>query len=193
MNVAFIPVRGGSKSIPLKNIKPICGKPLVYWTVKAACLCKYIDVVYVATDSNKIKETVESFKTGDEADVFSKAQVIGRSAESASDTASTEFAMLEFASNYEFDNIALVQATSPMLTAADLDGGFELFNTDGTDSVLSAVRQYRFLWDKDEKGNVSPGNYDVFHRPRRQEFDGYLMENGAFYISSKEDLIKYQN
>ncbi|MCD7905650.1 MAG: N-acylneuraminate cytidylyltransferase [Clostridiales bacterium] len=193
MNAAFIPVRGGSKSIPLKNIKPICGKPLVYWTVKAACKCKYIDVVYIATDSDKIKETVEAFKSGDEAETFSKAQVIGRSAESASDTASTEFAMLEFAANYEFDNIVLVQATSPMLTAADLDGGFELFNTDGTDSVLSVVRQYRFLWDEDEKGNVSPSNYDVFHRPRRQEFDGYLMENGAFYISSRTDLIKYQN
>ena len=51
MNVAFIPVRGGSKSIPLKNIKPICGKPLVYWTVKAACECSNIDMVYVATDS----------------------------------------------------------------------------------------------------------------------------------------------
>ncbi|MCC8098530.1 MAG: N-acylneuraminate cytidylyltransferase [Clostridiales bacterium] len=193
MNIAFIPVRGGSKSIPLKNIKPICGKPLVYWTVKAACQCKYIDVVYIATDSEKIKETVEAFKCGEEAENFSKAQVIGRSAESASDTASTEFAMLEFAANYEFDNIVLVQATSPMLTAADLDGGFELFNTDGTDSVLSVVRQYRFLWDKDKNGNVNPSNYDVFHRPRRQEFDGYLMENGAFYISSKADLIKYQN
>ncbi|MCD8107081.1 MAG: N-acylneuraminate cytidylyltransferase [Oscillospiraceae bacterium] len=193
MNVAFIPVRGGSKSIPLKNIKPICGKPLVYWTVKAACQCKYIDVVYIATDSDKIKDTVEAFKHGDEADTFSKAQVIGRSAESASDTASTEFAMLEFAEKYEFDNIVLVQATSPMLTVADLDGGFELFNSEGTDSVLSVVRQYRFLWDKTENGNVSPSNYDVFHRPRRQEFDGYLMENGAFYISSKTDLIKYQN
>ena len=50
MNVAFIPVRGGSKSIPLKNIKPISGKPLVYWTVKAACGCKYIDKVFIATD-----------------------------------------------------------------------------------------------------------------------------------------------
>ena len=59
MNVAFIPVRGGSKSIPLKNIKPICGKPLVYWVVKAACLCSHIDKVYIATDSDKIKETVE--------------------------------------------------------------------------------------------------------------------------------------
>ena len=193
MNIAFIPVRGGSKSIPLKNIKPICGKPLVYWTVKAACGCKYIDKVYVATDSEKIKETVEGFKVGIEAELFSKAEVIGRSAESASDTASTEFAMLEFASNYEFDNIVLVQATSPLLKATDLDRGFEVFNTEGTDSVLSVVRQKRFHWANDGKGNANPTNYDVFHRPRRQEFDGYLVENGAFYISSKADLIKHQN
>ena len=80
MNVAFIPVRGGSKSIPLKNIKPISGKPLVYWTVKAACGCGYIDRVYIATDSDRIKETVESFKTGCEAELFKKEEVIGRSA-----------------------------------------------------------------------------------------------------------------
>ena len=76
MNVAFIPVRGGSKSIPLKNIKPINGKPLVYWTVKAAVDCPEIDKVYVATDSPAIRETVEQFH-------FEKAEVIGRSAESA--------------------------------------------------------------------------------------------------------------
>lgn len=193
MNVAFIPVRGGSKSIPLKNIKPISGKPLVYWTVKAACGCKYIDKVYVATDSDKIRETVESFKSGTEAELFSKAQVIGRSAESASDTASTESAMLEFAENYEFDNIVLVQATSPLLMSEDLERGFEAFAEEGTDSVLSTVRQKRFHWGNDGNGFAHPTNYDVFHRPRRQEFDGYLVENGAFYITSKTDLLKTKN
>ncbi len=193
MNVAFIPVRGGSKSIPLKNIKPISGKPLMYWTVKAACGCKYIDKVYVATDSDKIRETVDAFKTGIEASLFSKCEVIGRSAESASDKASTESAMLEFADNYDFDNIVLVQATSPLLQSSDLDQGFETFNEDGVDSVFSVVPQKRFHWTNDENGFAHPTNYDVFHRPRRQEFDGYLVENGAFYISSKKDLIKYQN
>lgn len=186
MNVAFIPVRGGSKSIPLKNIKPICGRPLVYWTVKAACGCGAIDKVFIATDSEKIKETVESFG-------FEKAVVIDRSAESASDTASTEFAMLEFAEKYEFDNIVLVQATSPLLQADDLDKGFELYDEEGVDSVLSAVRQKRFNWQINEEGYVNPTNYDVFHRPRRQEFDGYLVENGAFYICSKEDLLRTKN
>lgn len=193
MNVAFIPVRGGSKSIPLKNIKPISGKPLVYWTVKAACGCKYIDKVFIATDSDKIKETVEGFKEGSEAELFKKAEVIGRSAESASDTASTEFAMLEFANKMEFDNVVLVQATSPLLVSSDLDRGFEVFREENVDSVLSVVRQKRFHWGNDENGFAHPTNYDVFHRPRRQEFDGYLVENGAFYISSKEDLLKSKN
>jgi N-acylneuraminate cytidylyltransferase len=192
-NVAFIPVRGGSKSIPLKNIKPICGKPLVYWTLKAACGCRYIDQVYVATDSDKIRETVEGFKIGDEAELFSKAVVIDRSPESAADTASTEFAMLEFARNYEFDNIALIQATSPLLTAEDLDGGFSVFHGRDTDSVLSVVRQKRFNWEIDKNGFASPTNYDVFHRPRRQEFDGYLVENGAFYITSRARLLETKN
>ncbi|NBH71709.1 N-acylneuraminate cytidylyltransferase [Clostridiaceae bacterium] len=193
MNVAFIPVRGGSKSIPLKNIKPIGGKPLVYWTIKAACGCKYIDKVYVATDSDIIKKTVEGFRSGIGAGVFAKAEVIGRSSESASDIASTEFAMLEFAEKHEFSNIVLIQATSPLLQASDLDRGFEAFQTEETDSVLSVVRQKRFHWENNELGFAHPTNYDVFQRPRRQEFAGYLVENGAFYICSKKDLIKSRN
>lgn len=193
MNVAFIPVRGGSKSIPLKNIKPILGKPLVYWTVKAACECKYIDRVYVATDSNEIKEIIESFKEGTEKELFLKAQVIGRSVESATDTASTEFAMLEFAEKYDFDNIVLIQATSPLLTSDDLNHGFEMFAEEDTDSVLSVVPQKRFYWTKEKNEIAHPINYDVYHRPRRQDFEGCYVENGAFYISSKKDLLKSKN
>lgn len=182
MNVAFIPVRGGSKSIPLKNIKLIAGHPLVYWTAKAANDCRYIDVVYIATDSKEIAETVRQLH-------LDKVKVIGRAPETASDTASTESAMLEFAANYRFDNIALIQATSPLLTAKDLEGGFELFGTENTDSVLSVVRQKRFCWKKEDGGTVTADNYDIFHRPRRQEFEGYLVENGAFYITGREKLL----
>ena len=61
MNIAFIPVRGGSKSIPLKNVKPINGKPLVYWTALAAEKSKIIDKIIIATDSKEIKKTVLNF------------------------------------------------------------------------------------------------------------------------------------
>lgn len=193
MNVAFIPVRGGSKSIPLKNIKMLNGRPLVYWVIRAACECKYLTKVYVATDSEEIKQTVEGFQNGGEYVLFSKVVVIGRSAESASDTASTEFAMLEFAEQYEFDTIALIQATSPLLSGGDLDRGFEAYAEEGVDSVLSVVPQKRFRWQQNSSGNVEPINYDVFHRPRRQDFIGDLVENGAFYISSRSNLIESGN
>ncbi|MEA4924887.1 MAG: acylneuraminate cytidylyltransferase family protein [Syntrophomonadaceae bacterium] len=182
MNVAFIPVRGGSKSIPLKNIKLIAGKPLVYWTIKSACECKYIDRVFISTDSERIRKTVDSFG-------FSKAETIERSSETATDTASTESAMLEFATKYDFENIVLIQATSPLLTAADLNGGFELFGQPGTDSVFSAFRNWQFLWKTNEENIAYPDQYDPAHRPRRQDHSGYLIENGAFYITKKELLI----
>ena len=186
MNAAFIPVRGGSKSIPLKNIKIINGKPLIYWTAKAASECKYIDKVYVATDSDDIRRVVEEFW-------LPKVEVIDRDPSTATDTASTESAMVDFTNRYEYDNIALVQATSPLLTAEDLDRGFELFELPDTDSVLSAVLQKRFNWSVDEEGHATPINYDYMARPRRQDFDGYYTENGAFYITSRKLFIENGN
>ncbi len=186
MKVAFIPVRGGSKSIPLKNIKEIAGKPLIYWTAKAANDCNSIDKVYVATDSPVIKDVVEKL-------CLKKVVVIERSADTATDHASTESAMLEFAGRYEFDHIALIQATSPLLTAEDLENGFKLYNREGTDSVLSAVRQKRFQWDISPSGYATPINYDYRNRPRRQEFEGFLVENGAFYITSRKALLNTRN
>ena len=89
MNVAFIPVRGGSKSIPLKNIKKFAGKPLVYWCVSAANNASHVDLVVVATDSKQIKEYVAGLN-------LPKVYIYDRLPENATDTASTESVMLEF-------------------------------------------------------------------------------------------------
>lgn len=186
MNVAFIPVRGGSKSIPLKNIKMINKRPLVYWTVRAAQKCRNIDCIYISTDSQEIRDTIEKFG-------FDKVKVISRSAGTATDTAATELAMLEFADKEEFDTIVLIQATSPLLSENDLDKGFDAFAGAGVDSVMSVVRQKRFIWKDTGKGIIIPANYDVYNRPRRQDFDGFLVENGAFYITGRENLLKSRN
>ena len=74
--IAFIPVRGGSKSIPLKNIKPLCGKPLVCWNIEALEACPQADKVIVATDSDEIWKTVESRD-------YNKTKLYRRSAENA--------------------------------------------------------------------------------------------------------------
>ena len=189
VTVAFIPLRGGSKSIPMKNVKPLAGRPLVYWVLDAALGSKYIEDVYVSTDSQEIVRIIESY--GQTLPVNKRARIkcIPRSAHTATDTASTESAMLEFAQNYKFDDIVLIQATNPLLTYRHLDEALMLYRNNCYDSMLSLVRQKRFLWKKTEDAVVEPINYSPYGRPRRQEMDGFLVENGAFYITSKKALL----
>ena len=183
MTIAFIPVRGGSKSIPLKNIREFCGKPLVYWTIRAAVDVPGIDKVVVATDSDKIIQTVQSFG-------FPKVEIYERDAENAQDTSSTESVMLEYLRKADCEakeTFILIQATSPMLSSSDLEKGLALFKD--SDSVLSAVRNRRFFWSEDGKSL----NYDYHNRPRRQDFAGCLMENGAFYINTVGNILRDRN
>lgn len=185
MNIAFIPVRGGSKSIPLKNIKAFCGKPLVYWTILSLQNSINIDRIFVATDCNKIKEIVNNFN-------FTKVEVYDRDPKNAEDTSSTESVMLEFIykNNFREDDLFfLVQATSPLTQTEDFDEALKLFKKNKTDSLLTCVRTKRFFWDSD----ASPINYDFKNRPRRQDFYGLFMENGSFYINSIGNIKRYKN
>ena len=185
MNIAFIPVRCGSKSIAFKNIKEFCGKPLVYWNLEALQNSQNINEIFVATDCEEIKEIVNSFK-------LSKVKVYIREAENASDTASTESVMLEFINKQDFkdnDLFFLVQATSPLTQTKDFDEALEKLKIENADSLLTCVRTKRFFWDN----NSNPINYNFRNRPRRQDFDGLLMENGAFYINTIFNIKKEKN
>lgn len=183
--LAFIPVRGGSKSIPLKNIKPFCGKPLVSWNIEALENCDLIDEIIVATDSDDIWKTVESQH-------YQKTTLYRRSAENACDTASTESVMLEYINYANLpDNsiFMLVQATSPLTQTEHFSEALQLFEKGEYDSILTCVRNYRFFWNEDG----SSMNYDYMNRPRRQNFNGMLMENGAFYINTVGRILENGN
>jgi N-acylneuraminate cytidylyltransferase len=185
MNIAFVPIRSGSKSIPFKNVKLLCGKPLVYWSLNALQQSKNIDEIVVAIDCIDFKNTVESFN-------FSKVSCYWREAENAEDTSSTESVMLEYIKKSALksdDLFILVQATSPFTKALDFDQAVELMHLEQSNSLLSCVKTKRFFWDE----NAKPINYDFKNRPRRQDFDGMLMENGAFYISYVQDILKSAN
>jgi N-acylneuraminate cytidylyltransferase len=183
--IAFIPVRGGSKSIPLKNIKLFCGKPLVYWNILALQNSKKVDKIIVATDSDEIKRTVNEFR-------FDRVEIYNRSAENATDAASTENVMLEYISQSDLsgnDIFMLVQATSPLTETKHFDEALDMFFDNGFDSILTCVRNYRFFWNEDGTSK----NYDYKKRPRRQDFKGELMENGAFYINTVRNILTSEN
>lgn len=183
--IAFIPVRGGSKSIPLKNIKPFCGKPLVCWNIEALEVCPMVDEVVVATDSDEIWNTVES-------ENYKKTKLYRRSAANACDTASTESVMLEYikySHPAEDDIFMLVQATSPLTETIHFTEALQMYAKGEYDSLLTCVRNYRFFWNADGTSM----NYDYRNRPRRQNFDGMLMENGAFYINTVKNVVESGN
>lgn len=185
MVIAFIPVRGGSKSIPLKNIKLFCGKPLVCWNIEALEQCDAIDEIVVATDSDKIEEVVTSKN-------YKKTKIYRRSAENACDTATTESAMLEYIHKSALNNddiFMLVQATSPLTETEHFTEALKMYNKGGYDSILTCVRNYRFFWNEDGTSM----NYDYRNRPRRQNFSGMLMENGAFYINNVGNILESGN
>ncbi|MDH4027464.1 MAG: acylneuraminate cytidylyltransferase [Nitrospirota bacterium] len=183
---ALIPLRGGSKSVPHKNIKYIAGKPLCMWVIEEAIRSRLIDKVYVTTDSKQIRDTINDRILSSS----SKLEIIGRSAGTATDTAPTEKVMLEFAGEHSFEHICLLQATSPLISAGDIDGAINKYFRQKADSLLTVVRQKRFIWSEDKKGIAKPVNYNFLKRPRRQDFDGFLIENGAMYITSRERLLK---
>ena len=179
--IGFIPVRGGSKSIPLKNIKSLFGKPLVYWIVEALSKAPSVDEIIVATDCSKIEDTVIRFYDP-------KVKIYKRLPLNAEDTSSTESVILEYLENspQDFDTLfVLAQATSPLTCSYDVENAINLFYEKQFDSLLSCVRMKRFLWNRDG----TPKNYDYKKRPRRQEFAGELIENGALYMSLVKNIL----
>lgn len=183
-SVGFIPLRKGSKGIPGKNKRKMVGKPLFTWVLGAA-LQSDLDTVYVYTDDLDIISFIEK-----EYHYTNKIKALQRSEASATDTASTESAMLEFAQtlDYNFDAICLLQATSPFTTATDINNSLALLSN-GYDSTVTVVNTHRFIWDASGK----PLNYDYKNRPRRQDFDGLLVENGAVYTCLASVLKTKEN
>merc|ERR1712216_585040 len=85
----------------------------------------------------------------------------------------------------EYDVLCLIQATSPLVTPDHFKGALAEFNKVGADSLVTAVRAHRFLWKVKEDGEAEAINYQPTKRPRRQDWNGELIENGAFYFTKQ--------
>jgi N-acylneuraminate cytidylyltransferase len=183
--IGFIPLRKGSKGIVGKNKRKMVGRPLFIWILGEAIFSN-LDEVYVYTDDQDIIDFIEK-----EYHWTNKVKALLRSEESANDTASTEFAILEFCEsiNYNFDVFCLLQATSPFTKRNDINACLNKLSGNNYDSALTVVNTHRFLWNEDG----IPINYNPQERPRRQDFDGLLVENGAVYATTKESLQKTKN
>ncbi|MEY4580655.1 MAG: hypothetical protein RL701_5358 [Pseudomonadota bacterium] len=175
---AVIPARGGSKGIIGKNLRVVGGKPLIAHTILAARAARRVDRVVVSTDDPAIAETATRYG----------AQVVWRPADLASDTASSEVALLhaleqlEQTERYKPELLAFLQCTSPLTLADDIDGTIEKLLSESADSALSVAQFHYFLWRAGTGTNAAEGiNHDKRVRPRRQDREAEFLETGAVY------------
>jgi N-acylneuraminate cytidylyltransferase len=187
-SLAIIPARGGSKSIPHKNIKSLCGKPLIAWTIEVALAAEAIDRVVVSTDDEEIARVSRNFG----------AEVVRRPAEIAGSLASSESALIHVLQRLQEDEgyrpevVAFLQCTSPLTMPADIEGVIRLVTEGGYDSAVSMVPFHYFIWREDDKGRMVGVNHVATRRLMRQERETEYLEVGAAYVMRASGLIEHE-
>jgi len=182
--LAIIPARGGSKRLSGKNILNMHGKPLIAWSIEAGLNSKYIDKVVVSSDDAEILSISKRFG----------AETIIRPREIADDTSTTFDAIKHTIDNFEkYDNIVLLQPTSPLRNVAHIDEAIELMDLKGSDAIVSVcLSEHNPLWS-----GILPDNEDMSYflskdirNKRSQELDAYYRLNGAIYICKTARLAE---
>lgn len=180
-NLAVIPARSGSKGIKDKNIRNLCGKPLMSYSIEAARQSGVFDVVHVSTDSLEYARIAREYG----ADVpFLRDETL------ASDTASTwdavRFVLKEYEKQGEtFDTVAVLQPTSPLRTSEDIVDAFGFFQTKRANMISSVCKmEHSPLWSNTLPEDLSMEDFEdeeIASLPR-QSLPTYYRENGAIYI-----------
>lgn len=181
----IIPARGGSKGVPLKNLRPIAGRSLVGRAVDAALATESVTSVYVSTDHPGIADEARRCGAG----------VIERPASLSGDTASSESALLHALEILESRGerpavTVLVQCTSPFIRPEDLQAAVTAVETKSADVAFSTVEDHGFLWTRTPNGSVTAVGHQVAYRPRRQDRAPQMRETGAFYAMNTEGFLE---
>lgn len=190
--LAIIPARGGSKGLPGKNIKELCGKPLIAWSVEAGLGSKYIDEVMVTTDSEEIARVARQ---------FGASVPFLRPSELATDTATSFDVIKHVLQFYEgeggrrFDYIVLLEPTSPLRDAGDVDAAIEqLLSSPSASSIVGICKtesQHPAFLVKKGNENFLLGyeNSDMKVLRRQDISDVYFFE-GSVYVSKVDALLE---
>lgn len=187
--LAIIPARGGSKGIPRKNIVQVGGKPLIAWTIEVAKKSKYVDRIVVSSDNDEILKV--AIKYG--------AEPIKRPAELATDKAPPEpvvFHVLDYLKKEKYipEILVYLQPTSPLRTYQDIDGAFNKFFTAKATAAISVFeldKKYLKAFMADKKGFLKGSVNNQYPFMNRQLLPSVYMPNGAIYIITRKDFIKF--
>jgi len=185
--LALIPARGGSKQIINKNIKLLCGKPLISYTIEAALASNYIDDVVISTDSDLIAEI--SLKYGGQVPFMRPKELAGDESKTIDVAIHAINALIKMGRNYDY--LVLLQPTSPLRTKDDIDSAIKII-IDGDISSLVSVREVKEnpALMRTIENNKLKNIMDFNGSLRRQDLPKYYIFNGAIYINSIDMLLK---
>lgn len=187
--LGVITARGGSKGIPKKNIKDLAGLPLIAYTIEAAKNSRLLTRTIVSTDSDEIAEI--SKQHGGEVPFLRPAE-LAEDKSSSIDTVKHAILKLEEAGE-KYDYIMILQPTSPLRSAEDIDRSIEIAVSNDADSVMSMMEVPDFSAKKikklEENGVIRPYFEDEGKASSmRQELSKAYKRNCAIYLTRK-DLV----
>ncbi|CAN7235849.1 cytidylyltransferase domain-containing protein [Mycolicibacterium frederiksbergense] len=180
--LAIIPARGGSKSLPRKNVLLLGGIPLIAHTIRAAQASSLVTRVVVSTEDAEISMIARRFG----------ADVVDRPAELAGDEATSESALLhaldslETEEGYRPDILCFLQCTSPLTSPEDIDGVLSAMLAANSETALAVTRFHYFVWREDAEASAVGVNHDKAVRQRRQDRESEYLETGAVYAMDVE-------
>ena len=164
MILGVIPARGGSKGIPRKNVRPLCGKPLIVWTIEAARCSSLLDDYVVSTEDAEIARIATDCG----------ARVVDRPAALATDEADTLPVLQHVLDQEPADTVVLLQATSPIRDSDLVDRCIQQFLETQADSLATGLICHYVEYGKTEL--------------RRQDIEGFFFDDGNVYVMKAEAL-----
>lgn len=192
--LAIIPARKGSKGLPLKNIRPLAGKPLLAWPIAAAKASAHVDRVIISTDDQGFANIAVAH--GADAPFL-------RPEELASDAAPSLGFILHALDTLEadgdsYDIVVLLEPTSPLTEASDVDAALRQMTEGGADAIVGVSKleatHPAFAVRRCNDGAITPyASASFAEMPRRQDIEPLFVLDGTLYISSVEGLRREQS
>jgi CMP-N,N'-diacetyllegionaminic acid synthase len=187
--IAIVPARGGSKGLPGKNIRNLCGKPMIAYTIETALESKYVKEVIISTDQKKIADIAVEYGATCR---FMRPHELARDDSHAIDTYLYTVEHLNGQHGYNINEFVVLQPTSPLRIAQDIDNTIDIFYRHKADSAASFTKEtHPIIWHKylDEEGKIL-SLFPEEQMQNRQEIRPTYYPNGAIYVFKYDLLLK---
>ncbi|MGI6555687.1 MAG: cytidylyltransferase domain-containing protein [Bacillota bacterium] len=184
--LAIIPARGGSKGVPLKNIRDVGGKPLIAWTIMEGKKSKYIDRLILSSEDERIINVAK--KLGCEVP-FTRPSSLAQDETPSIDV--IVHAVQTIPEKYDY--IVLLQPTSPLRKVTDIDNCIEQClqkNAKACVSVTEPEKSPFWMYKINENGYMIPLVNLNKRTTRRQDLPTVYALNGAVYVAQCKWLLE---